>query len=180
MGDSLAVGKTSARGDLFDADQFATRNDRWLTPLSLINALGRFDLDPSGAPGHDTAREVWTPEDVGDGLSMPWTGRVWLNPPYGRTMVDWVRALALHGTGTALLFARTETALFHDWVWPQASALLFLKGRLTFLQPDGGKPIANAGAPSVLIAYGAEDADALRASGLDGAYVPLTEYARTN
>jgi len=173
MGKSLAVGKTAARGDRFDPDQFATRNDRWLTPLPMIEALGVFDLDPCGAPGHDTAVEVWTPESIGDGLSMPWRGRVWLNPPYGRTMADWMRALALHGEGTALIFARTETALFHDWVWPHATAILFLRGRVTFLDPEGVAASANSGAPSVLVAYGNRDAERLAISGLEGHLVWL-------
>lgn len=168
MGKSLAVGRTSARSDSSDPDMFAVRNDRWLTPLPIIRALGDFDLDPCGAPDHATASEVWTPEAVGDGLSMPWTGRVWLNPPYGRAMEDWIRKLAEHGQGTALIFARTETRLFHELVWPVASALLFLRGRITFINPDGSTPIANSGAPSVLIAYGAGDAAALESSGLAG------------
>lgn len=173
MGKSLAVGKTAASGNRFDSDMFAGRNDRWLTPLPLIEALGTFDLDPCGAPGHATAETVWTPEEVGDGLSVPWFGRVWLNPPYGRTMVDWMRQLALHGTGTALIFARTETALFHDWVWPHATAILFLRGRVTFLDGSGIAASANSGAPSVLIAYGDGDTDALAASGLEGHLVRL-------
>lgn len=172
MSRRLNVGSTSARGDLFNGDRYAFRNDRWLTPLPLIQSLGSFDLDPCGAPEHPTAREIWTPETVGDGLSLPWHGRVWLNPPYGRTMADWMRALALHGSGTALIFARTETVLFHEWVWPRASALLFLSGRITFLTPDGSRSKANSGAPSVLIAYGQADADALRTSGIKGAFVP--------
>jgi hypothetical protein len=172
-GKSLVVGKTAGRGDRFDPDHFATRNDRWLTPLPLIEALGDFDLDPCGAPDHATAREVWTPERVGDGLSMPWRGRVWLNPPYGRTMSDWMRALAIHGRGTALVFARTETALFHEWVWPHATAILFPRGRVTFLDPQGVAASANSGAPSVLIAYGERDAEALEQSGLEGRVVWL-------
>lgn len=173
MGKSLAVGKTAARGDRFDADHFATRNDRWLTPLPLIEALGGFDLDPCGAPGHPTATDVWTPETVGDGLSLPWAGRVWLNPPYGRTMADWMKALAVHNHGTALIFARTETALFHHWVWPHATAILFLRGRVTFLDPAGVAASANSGAPSVLIAYGHRDAEALADSGIEGHLVSL-------
>ena len=70
------LGLTSSVG------RFAERNDRWLTPLPLVRSLGDFDLDPCGAPGHATASTVWTPEEVGDGLSMRWFGRVWLNPPY--------------------------------------------------------------------------------------------------
>jgi len=85
--------------------------------------------------------------------------------------------LAEHGDGVALLFARTETAMFHKYVWPIADALLFLKGRLHFHRPDGTRAPGNAGGPSVLVAYGRENALALRDSGLDGAFVPL---ARAN
>lgn len=40
-----SLGKTSTKSDPFDAGMFAARNDRWLTPLPIIHALGRFDLD---------------------------------------------------------------------------------------------------------------------------------------
>ena len=82
--------------------------------------------------------------------------------------------LAEHGDGIALLFARTETAMFHKHVWNKADALLFLKGRLHFHRPDGTRASGNAGGPSVLIAYGTQNAAALKDSGLDGAFVPLT------
>lgn len=169
---SLSIGKTATAIDTLEPD-YTARNDRWLTPLPLIQALGTFDLDPCGAPGHATAAEVWTPEEVGDGLALPWHGRVWLNPPYGRTMADWIQRLSEHGSGTALIFARTETALFHELVWPHATAILFLRGRVTFLDPEGVAAAANSGAPSVLIAYGGRDAHALATSGLDGHLVNL-------
>jgi hypothetical protein len=148
--------------------------DRWLTPRYVLDALGEFDLDPCGAPDWPTAREVWTPESVGDGLSMDWgTGRVWLNPPYGLKAAPWLQRLAEHGRGTALIFARTETAMFFDHVWERASALLFLRGRLTFLGPDLQPGPGNAGAPSVLVAFGSEDAGMLERSGLSGKLVHL-------
>lgn len=161
MGNALQVGNTDTESG----------SDRWLTPLWLIDALGAFDLDPCGAPGHATAAEVWTPEEVGDGLSLPWSGRVWMNPPYGNAMPAWLERMAEHGWGTTLIFARTETAAFQDFVWPYATAILFLRGRLTFLRPDFEEAEANAGAPSVLIAYGMDDAIALRDSGLAGRLV---------
>src|SRR5690606_21888036 len=54
------------------------RNDRWLTPKPIIDALTtdigfrRFDLDPCGAPGHDTAERILTLENGDDGLTDPW------------------------------------------------------------------------------------------------------------
>ena len=54
-----------------------------------------------------------------------------------------------------------------------ATALLFLKGRISFLDEEGVPAKANAGAPSVLVAYGEYDATALKQSNIPGAYVRL-------
>jgi hypothetical protein len=153
--------------------------ETWLTPPCILDALGPFDLDPCAAPEPrpwPTATTHITRPD--DGLAHAWHGRVWLNPPYGRAIGDWIGKLADHGRGTALLFARTDVAWFSEHVWPRASALLFLRGRLKFHRADGAIPAgaANAGAPSVLIAYGEFDAEALRTCGLTGAYVPLVRF----
>lgn len=149
------------------------REVRWLTPPELVAPLGRFDLDPCGAPGHVLADRTFLLENGDDGLRDDWSGRVWLNPPYGKLAEPFLRRLADHGTGTALIFARTETRMFHEQVWGRASAVLFLFGRLSFLNADGVKASANAGAPSCLVAYGAADARALHESGIRGHLVSL-------
>jgi hypothetical protein len=97
---------------------------------------------------------------------------VWLNPPYAH-WGRWLHRLAEHDQGTALIFARTETALWFRHVWPRASALLFLRGRLAFHRVDGTRARASAGAPSVLVAYGTDDADRLRTAPLAGRFVAL-------
>lgn len=118
---------------------------------------------------------TYTREDV----AHDWAGRVWCNPPYGLQAWTWLERLADHGQGTALVFARTETAGFFRTVWRRASALLFLEGRLHFHHPDGTRAPANAGAPSVLVAYGDYDAHRLATCGLPGAYVDrLAEVER--
>lgn len=151
----------------------AQRETRWLTPKYIVEALGEFDLDPCGAPGHELAKITYLLEDGRDGLIDPWFGRVWLNPPYGKEAEPFLRKLAFHGKGTALIFARTETKSFFDNVWNEATAVLFLKGRISFLDADGVKASANAGAPSCLVAYGHDDAQKLAASVLDGHFVHL-------
>lgn len=78
--------------------------------------------------------------------------------------------MAEHGRGTALIFARTETEVWQEWVWPRATAILFLRNRLTFHLPDGTLGGGNAGAPSALIAYGDDDASRLAHSKLQGGY----------
>ena len=150
----------------------------WLTPRHVLDALGAFDLDPCAAPEPRPWQTAATHlVEAQDGLTAPWRGRVWLNPPYGGPAIvtPWLKRMADHGHGTALIFARTETAAFHTYVWRRATALLFLQGRLTFCRPDGTPAAANGGAPSVLIAYGDADARQLLVCGLPGAFVRLTD-----
>src|SRR5688572_25404479 len=99
----------------------------WVTPRFILDALGLFDLDPCSFDGHPwpCAGECWS-FPAHDGLSEPWHGRVWLNPPYGLECAKWLKKLGEHGRGTALVFARTETEMFQRWVFPAASAILFL------------------------------------------------------
>lgn len=146
------------------------KNDEWLTPPEILKPLGAFDLDPC-APivrPWDTAACHFTKLD--DGLAQPWHGRVWMNPPFGREAGKWLKKLRDHGDGIALVPARTETAMFFDYVWDCASVVLFIKGRPHFHYVDGSRAKFNSGAPIALIAYGPRNAAALIASGL-GAWV---------
>lgn len=149
--------------------------EEWLTPPEIIQALGPFDLDPCAPIDRpwNMAAAHFTIND--DGLKRSWHGRVWLNPPYNTKAAHWLSRLAEHGNGIALIFARTETSWFFSEVWDKASALLFIEGRLHFHHVDGTRARANAGAPSVLLAYGEESANRLRCSGIRGAYVCSAE-----
>lgn len=157
----------------------AMLKDEWLTPPEIIQALGQFDLDPcapaDGRRPWDMAARHYSVES--NGLAMPWKGRVWCNPPYGLEAARWLERLADHGDGVALIFARTETAMFFEQVWDKAHAVLFLRGRLHFHHVDGRRAAANAGAPSVLVAYGANNVRALENSGIQGRLVVLREAA---
>jgi hypothetical protein len=139
----------------------------------ILKPLGEFDLDPCSPARRPwpTARQHFTIYD--NGLMKPWAGRVWLNPPYGNETWKWVSRLADHGNGLALIFARTETATFFPWVWDYAHSILFLRGRVNFCDVSGKTSSNNAGAPSVLISYGAENTESLARSGLEGKLVRL-------
>jgi hypothetical protein len=130
--------------------------DSWITPEWLINRLGQFDLDPCASIPQPwpCARRQYTVRD--DGLTKPWRGFVYCNPPYGRLAASWLEKMRRHNNGIALVFARTDTRMFFDHVWPSAVSLLFIRGRLTFAKPNGKLPKKghNSGGPSVLIAYG--------------------------
>lgn len=147
--------------------------DEWLTPPDIIKALGEFTLDPC-APivrPWNTAKKHYTIED--NGLKQPWEGRVWCNPPYGSETEKWLKRLAHHGNGMALIFARTETKMFFDQVWNKADALLFIEGRLHFHHVDGSRAKGNSGAPSVIVAYGKDNAELLANAPIKGKYVRL-------
>lgn len=146
--------------------------DEWLTPPPIIKALGEFDLDPC-APSvrpWDTARLHYSRSE--NGLTKEWIGRVWLNPPYGQQTGLWLNKLKKHGDGIALIFARTETKMFFDYCW-RADALLFLLNRLYFYHVDGTRASANAGAPSVLVAYGDKNVRALKECRIEGKFIKL-------
>ena len=61
-------------------------NDDWATPMVLVRELesefGPFDLDPCTHAEAAKAPKFYTKED--DGLTKPWVGRVFCNPPYSR------------------------------------------------------------------------------------------------
>lgn len=155
----------------FGFDRIEGREE-WLTPPNIVKALGPFDLDPCAPVKRlfDTAAKHFTVED--NGLIQPWNGRVWLNPPYGDQTVLWMKRMAEHGNGIALIFARTETATFFPWVWDHADAMLFMRGRVRFYNVNGEQG-GTAGAPSVLIAYGGGNSEALTRCGLAGRVVRL-------
>jgi phage N-6-adenine-methyltransferase len=138
----------------------ASVSHEWETPGELLEALhavfGRFDLDPCAPRRSRTrvrAKKHLTAED--DGLSAPWRGVVFVNPPYGRALAWWVakarREVELKHAKTVvvLLPARPDTAYWHEHVAGRA-VVYFLRGRLRF--GDGGQ---SAPFPSALAIWGA-------------------------
>lgn len=162
--------------DLSKYQQHGNGDNLWYTPPYVIADLGPFDLDPcfSEPRPWDTAAVHYGKDDPpGGGLYAPWHGLVWCNPPYDQSILYWLWRCAMHGNCIALVFARTDTEAFHKEVFPKASALFFLKGRLQFLRPDGTTS-SDGGAPSLLIAYGGLATSRLRKTKLPGYFVNLS------
>lgn len=144
----------------------------WLTPPEIITSLGVFDLDPCSPINRpwDTALHHYT--ELDDGLAKEWFGRVWHNPPYDRNVISkWLEKMANHANGITLMFARTETEYFQNFVFPYAESILFLRSRLTFHDQFGVKAKANGGAPSVLVSYSEFDSLMIDQSGIQGRHL---------
>lgn len=108
-------------------------SDNWATPKALYDELDRefnFDFDPCPLNEGDI-----TPDK--DGLTIEWGERNFVNPPYSRKLKeDFVkRAIEYSRKGrlcVMLLPVSTSTALFHDWIQPNAKEIRFLRGRVKF------------------------------------------------
>ena len=151
----------------FTHDSQINKTVDWYTPLWIFEDLGmEFDLDPC----QPIDKIPWIPckkryTIIDDGLIQPWEGKVFLNPPYGKYTTDWLKKMHEHRNGIALVFARTDCKWFHQYV-VKADAILFLKGRIKFVDGLGVTGNAGAGCGSMLIAWGEENVKALK--GMEG------------
>ena len=129
----------------------------WYTPPEIFEALGvTFDLDPC-SPGEGKsfvpAHKHLTVED--DGLTTPWEGLAFVNPPYGSQTPKWMRKAAEHGNSIALVFARTDVKWFQELA-VSTSGILFISGRIKFYQGSTDLQGGTPGTGSMLLAWGRE------------------------
>lgn len=134
----------------------------WYTPKWIFDDLGvEFDLDPCSPEGGVPwipAKKHYSEKD--DGLAQNWNGNVWLNPPYGKYTGLWLKKMNEHRHGISLVFSRTDCKWFHDYV-TNADAILFMKGRISFVDGLGVSGKGGAGCGSMLIAWKNENVIAL-------------------
>lgn len=138
----------------------------WYTPPEIFAVLGlRFHLDPAspmaGPVPWVPADKFYSPRD--NGLIAPWSGRVWLNPPYGPAAPAFIQRMVAHGYGMLLVPARTETRWFQHAA-TAADAVCFLRERLWFTRADGFR--GRSSHASVLMGFGSECATALNRADL--------------
>jgi hypothetical protein len=136
----------------------------WYTPPhvrdAVVQALGGLvDLDPCADPGRTfPATEHYTVQE--NGLGQRWCGRVYMNPPYGKTSGEdgkndilwWTTKLRDELTNgwtieaVALLPARPDTRWWHELAAPHGC---FIRGRLRFSGYEQPAPF-----PSVAVYFG--------------------------
>lgn len=136
---------------------YNTGENEWYTPADLVECarklLGTIDLDPaSSALANQTVRaNTWYGVEE-DGLAQRWQGRVWMNPPYARGLIDRFveRLMQCHLSGDvpeALILVNnaTDTRWFHHLQSAPHRHTLALSYRVKFVSPEGRDPNAMQG-----------------------------------
>ena len=128
---------------------FSSKTPEWSTPQDFYDKLDKefnFDLDPCSTEDNAKCDNFFTEED--NGLDQDWEGSVFMNPPYGRTIKQWVKKAYQESykegtTVVCLLPARTCTQWWHDYCM-KAREVLFVKGRLKFGAGTNSAPFPSA------------------------------------
>ncbi len=123
--------------------KFGTGKQDWETPESVFSPLDtefRFTLDMCATSENSKCSQYFTQSD--DGLSRPWSGVCWMNPPFG-TQGAWVRkayeeSQCNRATVVCLLPARTNTNWWHSYC--MSGEVRFIKGRPKFKGAKHGLP----------------------------------------
>lgn len=130
---------------------FSSATDLWATPQSFFDTYNQkynFSLDACASPENAKCPKYFTKED--DGLSQEWHGTVWMNPPYGREIIKWMKKAyesSLKGTTVVCLVpSRTDTKWWHEYA--MKGEIEFIKGRLKF-----GNSLNSAPFPSAVVVF---------------------------
>lgn len=131
---------------------YSSASDEWPTPEGFFAHLDdefHFTLDPCATRRNAKAKRYFT--RASDGLRQPWSGSVFMNPPYGRVIRDWIaKAYSESQRGAqvvCLIPSRTDTRYWHDYVM-RADEIRFVRGRLRF---EGGAHCAPF--PSAVVVF---------------------------
>lgn len=133
---------------------FTSNRDDWETPQELFDKLNdefHFQLDPCATTLTAKCQNFFTKEE--DGLKQNWSKykSIFMNPPYGKSISDWLKkaneTTQMGATVVCLVPARTDTR----WWWRYCQddsdgvkrTVRFIKGRLKF-SGKGSAPFPSA------------------------------------
>lgn len=127
---------------------FNSGENEWYTPPEYIEAarrvMGSIDTDPASSElANETvkAETYYTEEE--DGLVNPWTGNVWMNPPYSQPLISQFadafaeKYNADEFTQACVLVNNATETNWYQSLLTYASAVCFLKGRVKFIDKTG-------------------------------------------
>ena len=143
------------------ANHGETRREDWGTPKDLfakLDVVFDFTVDLAATAENTLCPQYCSVEDGDNGffdLTKDDFSRVewhWCNPPYGKDLAQWVEEVANKVEKSVLLIPASPcNQWWHRIVWPRATTVTFIRGRLTF---DGAP--APAQFDSALVTIGAE------------------------
>lgn len=128
----------------------SSKTNEWPTPESVFAPLDKefhFTLDPCSTDENTKCAKHYTIKD--NGLSKEWANEiVFMNPPYGGHTGEWLRKAwreSLNGAiVVCLIVSSTDRSYWHDYIFPHASEIRWLRGRVTFGEADSTAPFASA------------------------------------
>lgn len=143
---------------------FSSEKHDWETPEELFLGLHKrynFEIDLAANERNAKLGTFFSVEN--DAFRHHWNLTSWLNPPYGRQIVNWIQRAydqsRVHASTIVVLMpARTDTMYFHDFVM-KSRKIYFIKGRLTFVGADHPAPF-----PSMVVEFSPSD--------IGGIYMP--------
>jgi hypothetical protein len=151
-----------------DSDSVEVTSDNCYTPRWVFDAMGlQFDLDvaaPVGGPWHVPCDRYFTPVD--DGLTQPWDGLVWCNPPYS-DYAAWARRWATHDRAVLMGLVASKQPWRRETY--RAADCIYV-GCVDFSRPDGTS--VKFGWTAIFVAFrgvGTEPAERLAAADRFGA-----------
>lgn len=134
----------------------------WITPPHIIElarqVMGSIDLDPAAGVLSQTVVKA-TRYYQREGEQQPWRGNVWLNPPYGRGLLDpfVVKAVSREADQCIVLVNATITGtVYGQLLLKNCDRVCFTEGRLAFLHPETLKPVPGNNAAQTLYYFGAK------------------------
>lgn len=130
---------------------FSSDSAEWATPQELFDELDKefkFDLDIAANETNHKCEKYFTKEN--SAFDNEWFGTIWCNPPYGKTIGEWVKACSeYNGLSVMLIPARTDTKWFHEYIYNKPNVeIRFLKGRLHFNNSKNSAPF-----PSMIVVF---------------------------
>lgn len=163
----------------------ATMDTTWQTPPELYGLAaeyfgGRIPFDAATTDANPTnAVECATPED--DGLEMTWPDRVWVNPPYGRELKDWLGKIAFEASqGTEVIAilpaARWEQLYFQQALY-LANCVTWIRKRVRFIRASTGERVSGNPYANMFVGWNVEPgrwAKTIGRAGMSQALSPLS------
>jgi phage N-6-adenine-methyltransferase len=126
----------------------SSNTDQWATPQDFFDKLnaayGPFTTDVCADASNTKCKNFFTKEQ--NGLAQVWTGKCWMNPPYGRDIGKWMekahQSWQEGATVVCLVPARTDTKWWHHFA--AKGEVIFVRGRLKFGDSKNSAPFPSA------------------------------------